>query len=410
MGSLHLALAYDCKEDYLAAGLSPAEVMEFDSEETIGAVERALASLGHAVERVGRGVELARLLAAGRRWDLVFNIAEGIRGRSREAQVPALCEMFDQPYTFSDPLTCAVTLDKPLAKRIVRDHGLPTPPFAVIERLEDLRGVSLSPPLFAKPAAEGSSKGISARSKVASKRELRSTCAELLATHRQPILVESFLPGRELTVGIVGNGAAARVVGVMEVEFVGGNDREAYTALNKGDWEERVSYRLLDGEPLAERARTLALGVYRALACRDAARVDLRCDSRGEPQFLEVNPLPGLNPRSGDLPILARLAGVSHPELLGRIVAAACERSGVAIGPRAERHVLPVVIPSESERSGVETGPRAARHVLPVVIPSESEGPGGRAARKLEVWEASRLPGPSLPLGMTDPKFSRPPD
>lgn len=325
-GALSIALAYDRKEDYLAAGFSAAAVMEFDGEETIAALEGALAQLGHQVERVGRGVELAGRLAAGRRWDLVFNIAEGVRGRSREAQVPAVCEMFEQPYTFSDPLTCAVTLDKPVAKRLVRDCGLPTAPFAVVAAEADASRVDLPPPLFVKPAAEGSSKGVDGRSKVASREELASACVDLLAAHGQPVLVESFLPGREVTVGIVGNGGEAEVVGVMEVSFVDGGDRDAYTALNKGDFERRIAYHLLDGEPLARAAREVALGAFHALGCRDAARVDLRCDGAGVPCFLEVNPLPGLNPRTGDLPILARLAGIEHRDLLGRIVEAARKR------------------------------------------------------------------------------------
>jgi D-alanine-D-alanine ligase len=329
MKSLQLALTYDRKEDYLAAGFSPEAVMEFDGEETIAALERSLQELGHDVLRVGRGVDLARRLAAGERWDLVFNIAEGVSGRSREAQVPAVCEMFDQPYTFSDPLTCAVTLDKPLAKRLVRDHGLPTPEFEIVERLDDLEKVSLEGPLFVKPAAEGSSKGITARSKVANRDELQALVKDLLATFGQPLLIEPFLPGREITVGIVGNGDAARAVGVMEVSFVGGDEREAYTAVNKDQFESRISYRLLNGEPLSERARQIALAAYHALSCRDAARIDLRCDAAGEPQFLEANPLPGLNPRTGDLPMMSRLAGISHSELLGRIVTAAGERWGL---------------------------------------------------------------------------------
>ncbi len=326
---LRLGLVYDCKEDHLESGAAPHEVMEFDSRETIDALAASLAALGHRVERVGRGLDLARRLAAGERWDLVFNIAEGSAGRSREAQVPALCELFAQPYTFSDPLTCALTLDKPLAKRVVRDCGLPTAPFAVIEDAAGIAGVDLAPPLFVKPAAEGSSKGISARSKVDSHAALAAAAAELLATFRQPLLVEPFLPGRELTVGVIGNGGAARTLAVMEVVFVAGDDREAYTALNKGDFEARVAYRLLDGEPLGVRAREVALGAYHALGCRDAARIDLRCDAAGEPQFLEANPLPGLNPHSGDLPIMSRLAGLSHADLLGRIVDAARERWGL---------------------------------------------------------------------------------
>lgn len=328
MRPLHLALCYDLKPDYLAAGFSPEDVMEFDEEDTVAALAGTLGGHGHRVERVGRGVELARRLAAGERWDLVFNIAEGVRGRSREAQVPAVCELFDQPYTFSDPLTCAVTLDKPLAKRLVRDSGLPTAPFAVIDRPAQAAGIGLAPPLFLKPAAEGSSKGVTERSRVLSREALPEVCAELLAAFRQPVLVESYLPGREVTVGIVGNDGDARVVGVMEVLYSNGDGGD-YTALAKAEYEERVRYRLLDGEPLAERAREVALGVYHTLGCRDTARVDLRCDAAGEPCFLEVNPLPGLHPVRSDLPILSRLAGVSYPDLLGAIVEAAGRRWGL---------------------------------------------------------------------------------
>lgn len=327
MKALTIGLCYDLKDDYLAAGFAPHDVMEFDEEDTIAGLDAALAELGHRVERIGRGQELARRLVAGERWDLVFNVAEGVQGRSREAQVPALCEMFDQPYTFSDALTCAVTLDKPLAKRLVRDGGLPTPEFEVVETAEQAARVALAPPLFVKPAAEGSSKGITALSRVADRSGLAEACGELLRLFRQPVLVERYLPGRELTVGIVGNDEDARVVGVMEVVFKRGPGTDGdYTALNKAEYAERVEYRLLDGEPLAHRAREVALGAYRALSCRDAARVDLRCDEDGVPCFLEVNPLPGLHPVRSDLPILSGLAGVSYGALLGEIVTAAARR------------------------------------------------------------------------------------
>jgi D-alanine-D-alanine ligase len=325
---LEIAFCYDLKEDHLAEGLTAEEVMELDDEETILGIASALRGLGHTVERVGRGMELARRLASGRRWDLVFNIAEGLRGRSREAQVPALCELFGQPYTFSDPLTCAVTLDKPLAKRLIRDHGLPTAPFAVVERPEDIDLIDLPPPLFVKPAAEGSSKGVTERSRVDRRDELREACSGLLRRFDQPVLVERYLPGRELTAGIVGNGSEAWIVGLMEVRFRDGSDGD-YTALNKAEYTARVEYHLLDGEPLGMRARQVALAAYQALSCRDAARVDLRCDENGEPCFLEINPLPGLHPVRSDLPILSRLAGVSYPELLDRIIEAAARRQGL---------------------------------------------------------------------------------
>jgi D-alanine-D-alanine ligase len=333
--SLRIALAYDLKTDYLAAGFSPEAVMEFDDEATVQALDSALAEIGHRPERVGRGVELARRLAAGDRWDLVFNFAEGVSGRSREAQVPALCELFEQPYTFSDPLTAALTLDKPLAKRVVRDLGLPTAPFAVVNRCEEADAVDLPLPLFVKPIAEGSSKGVSRLSKVTRREELRGRCAELIAAFAQPVLVETYLPGREITVGIVGNcckgggGDAARALGTMEVNFVTGSDREFYTALNKGEFEQRVSYALLDGEPVAARARQIALAAYEALGCRDAGRVDLRCAEDGEPNFLEINPLPGLHPTRSDLPIMCALGGVDYRRLVEQIVTAAARRWGL---------------------------------------------------------------------------------
>jgi D-alanine-D-alanine ligase len=328
MRPLRIALCYDLKTDYLAAGFASADVMEFDDEETVLALAGALSQVGHHPVRVGRGVELARRLAAGERWDLVFNLAEGVRGRSREAQVPAVCELYDQPYTFSDPLTCAVTLDKSLAKRLVRDHGLPTAAFVLVERPEDALGVALPLPLFVKPVAEGSSKGVTRRSRVETREELVDACAELIQTFRQPVLVESFLPGREMTVGILGNGDEARVLGVLEVSFRAGSD-SAYTAENKREYATRVDYGLLDGEPMARRGREVALAAYHALGCRDLARVDLRCDAAGEPCFIEINPLPGLHPTYSDLPILAARVGTPYADLLGRIVETTARRWGL---------------------------------------------------------------------------------
>jgi D-alanine-D-alanine ligase len=325
---LGLGFCYDRKEDYLAAGLTPEQVMEFDPEETVAAIAAGLASLGHRVERVGRGVELARRLVAGERLDLVFSIAEGSKGRSREAQVPALCELFDQPYVFADPLTCAISLDKAMAKRVVRDHGLPTPRFAVVAAPDDLAGVALDPPLFAKPTAEGSSKGVTALSMIRSRADLEAACRELLARFGQPVLVESFLPGREVTVGVVGHGTDARVVGVMEVDIKGGDETYAYTAANKDDWQRRIEYRLIDDD-LASAAGELALAVFAALGCRDGARIDLRCDAAGRPNFMEANPLPGLDPLRGDLPFIARFAGHSYGDLLGWIVDSARQRYGL---------------------------------------------------------------------------------
>ncbi|MEH2464716.1 D-alanine--D-alanine ligase family protein [Nostoc sp.] len=326
MGLL-IGLCYDLKADYLKAGFSASEVMEFDDEETIIGLEDALFQLGHQVERVGNGRELALRLAKGDRWDLVFNIAEGLKGRSREAQVPAVCELFAQPYTFSDPLTCALTLDKALAKRVVRDRGLPTAPFEVVSTTAEATAVSLPMPVFLKPVAEGSSKGVTGRSLVKERQKLVNTYQLLRELFQQSVLVETFLPGREVTVGIIGNGSNSRVVGVMEVIFTGEAEAFAYTTLNKDEYLERVFYRLLiDPEPLAAQARQLALDVYHTLGCCDAARVDLRCDASDVLQFMEVNPLPGLHYIRSDLVIMGRLGDVTYTEIIAEIVESAWQR------------------------------------------------------------------------------------
>jgi D-alanine-D-alanine ligase len=331
-----IGLTYDLRDDYRDLGLAEEQLAEFDSPQTIAELEAALLRLGHVVDRIGHVRRLAERLVAGHRWDLVFNICEGLAGRSREAQVPALLEAFGQPYTFADPLVMAATLDKAVAKRLVRDHGLATAPFALVERAADLAAVELPFPLFAKPVAEGTGKGVSPASLVRSRRELERTCRRLLARYAQPVLVETYLPGREFTVGIVGSGPAARIVGTLEVELLPGAEPGVYSYTNKERCEELVHYRLVD-DPEARAAAELALACYRALDCRDAGRVDLRSDAAGRPHFLEVNPLAGLHPTHSDLPILASLAGLGYDGLIGAIVASAAERAGLARERAARR-------------------------------------------------------------------------
>jgi D-alanine-D-alanine ligase len=330
---MRIGFVYDLRSDYLAAGYGHEETAEFDSEQTILAIEAALVRLGFAVDRIGNLRRLAQRLVGGERWDLVFNIAEGIRGRCREAHVPALLEAFDLPYVFSDPLTLAATLDKGVAKRLVRDAGVVTAPFAVVGSAAEADAVDLPLPLFVKPIAEGTGKGCGPRSRVESRAELKAVAADLLARFDQPVLVETFLPGREFTVGIVGNGSRARVIGVSEIRFLAEQDRAVYSFDTKEHWRGRIEYGLAaDGE--ATRAGERALAAYGALECRDAARLDFRSDGRLEPHFLEANPLPGLRPEYSDLPILAALAGVCYDDLIGEIVDAAIARNGMRTGQR----------------------------------------------------------------------------
>lgn len=322
---MRVGLTYDLKSDYLAEGYSEEEAAEFDLPDTIEAIEAALCELGETTERIGNARALIGELQAGRRWDLVFNICEGMYGLGRESLVPALLDAWQIPYTFSDPAVLGLSLHKGLAKRVARDLGVPTPDFAVVETLADLAEVDLPFPLFAKPVAEGTSKGISGASKIESAAGLEAVCRELLEKFRQPVLVETYLPGREFTVGIVGTGRSAEALGAMEVLLQAGAESEAYSFSNKKKYEIMVRYRALDG-PLLERCRELALKVWRGFGCRDAGRVDVRLDAAGEPSFVEVNPLAGLHPVHSDLPLLCTHIGIPFLELMRRIMDSARQR------------------------------------------------------------------------------------
>lgn len=328
---MRVGLTYDLRQDYLAAGHGLEETAEFDSIETIEAIEGALRRYGLAPDRIGNLRQLAARLVAGERWDFVFNIAEGMRGIGREAQVPALLDAYGIPYAFSDPLVMALTLHKGMAKHVVRDKGVPTAPFAVVEDMADLAAVDLPFPLFAKPVAEGTGKGVTPASRVASPAALRRVCRRLLARYRQPVLIETFLPGREFTVGVTGTGAAATPVAVMEVVLTERAEGGVYSYVNKEECDARVRYHLADDAEAREAAR-VALAAWRALGCRDGGRVDIRSDAAGRPQFLEVNPLAGLHPEHSDLPILSRLAGLSYDALIGRILDSAFRRCGLSLG------------------------------------------------------------------------------
>ncbi len=320
-----IGLTYDLRQDYLAEGYSEEETAEFDRPDTIDAIENALRELGHETDRIGRVTSLVERLSRGDRWDLVYNIAEGFRGIGREAQVPALLDAYEIPYTYSDPLVCALSLHKGMTKRVVRDLGLPTPGFAEVNRDADIDGVKLTYPLFAKPIAEGTSKGVTGTSKIENTTQLREVCLRLLKEFKQPVLVEEFLPGREFTVGIVGTGDDAEVVAVMEVVLLANAEQGVYTYTNKELCEDRVKYVLADG-PIAGEASALALNVWRGLNCRDGGRVDVRADRSGALSFIEVNPLPGIHPQHSDLPIMATLAGWTYRRLIERIVNSAMKR------------------------------------------------------------------------------------
>ncbi len=326
--TITIGLTYDLRDDYLREGYSLEETAEFDKPDTIEAIEAVIAKNGYATDRIGHIQALTRRLVAGDRWDLVFNIAEGLHGFGREAQVPALLDAYKIPYTFSDALGQALTLHKGMTKHIVRDLGIPTPDFAVISDPEDVDLVSLPYPLFAKPVAEGTGKGISALSKIDNIEDLRSICVQLLQTFCQPVLVETYLPGREFTVGIVGTGRDARALGAMEVILNPDAEQHAYSYDNKEHYENLVRYAAVD-DPEARKAMEISLAAWRGLGLKDGGRIDLRSDACGIPHFIEVNSLAGLNPIRSDLPILCSLVGVSYDRLITDILNSALQRAGI---------------------------------------------------------------------------------
>ena len=322
---MRIGLTYDLKADYLARGFSAEEAAEFDRPETIEGIEQALESLGHHTERIGALPALMQALLDGRRWDIVFNIAEGLHGFGREAQVPAVLDYFGLPYVFSETMVLALCLHKGMCKSVVRDAGLATPDFAAVEEPDQAFSVALPFPLFVKPVAEGTGIGIGAASRVDDQPALSAACAHIIQRYRQPALVEAFLPGRELTVGIVGNGSSAASLGAMEVIFTDKAEADAYGYVNKQEYQGRMRY-MLATDNQARDAEELAVRCWRALGCRDGGRVDIRLDATGTPHFLEVNPLAGLNPVDSDLPILCGLAGIGYTELIARIMKAAVAR------------------------------------------------------------------------------------
>src|SRR5688500_837380 len=214
---MRIGLTYDLRQDYLAAGFSEDETAEFDRPDTIEHLEKALGQLGHTTDRIGHARQLVARLARGDEWDLVFNIAEGLEGIAREAQIPAILDAYGIAYTFSDPLVMALTLHKGLTKTVVDAGGVPTPRFAVVNSVADAHQIDLPFPLFAKPVAEGTGNGVSPASKAGDKAALVAVCEQLLAQYEQPVLVETYLPGREFTVGIIGTGEFATALGTMEV-------------------------------------------------------------------------------------------------------------------------------------------------------------------------------------------------
>ncbi len=328
---MKIGLTYDLKENIPPLRGVPDDALEeYDSLETVEGISAAIAAMSHSVVRLGGGPDLLTAVAK-EKVDFVFNIAEG-RGtyRSREAQVPSMLEMMDLPYSGSDPVCLGICLDKALTKRLVSAAGVATPKWAVVKDREQLGAGDFSDfplPAFVKPAYEGSSKGVRMASRAESPGQLRETAARILDHYREPALIEEFISGDEVTVGLVGN-SPPQLVGIMRILPKAKNDFFVYSLEVKRQWELLVDYECpaqLDVR-IQERIKSASLATFDALGCRDFARLDFRIDAGGTPYFLEINPLPGLNPRSGDLPIIAKNMGWSYERLISSIMSAALSR------------------------------------------------------------------------------------
>ncbi len=327
---MRIGLSYDLKEAFSAAQGQPEDALEeYDSAETVEALARAIESRGHAVVKLGGGKQFLRNILE-ESVDFVFNISEGLGSyRSREAQVPSVLEMLDIPYSGADPQCLAVCLDKALTKKIVSWEGLATPKWQVVQPSEmaSTNWGAQSYPAFVKPVWEGSSKGIRLKSLVKNAEQMLSLVEELIDRYHQPVLVEEFISGEEVTVGLVGNANPAEV-GIMRVVPRHSDPDFVYSLEVKRDYENLVDYECPAKLPqkTLDQIRTDSLKAFAALGCRDFARVDFRINPNGVPYFLEINPLAGLNPKSSDLIIMARLRGVSYNDLIGSILESALKR------------------------------------------------------------------------------------
>jgi len=317
--------------------LAPDFYAECDDEETIETVRSALARRHRVspIEADEDAFEKFRRL----RPEIVFNMAEGLYGESRESQIPAMLEMLRIPYTGSDPLVLGICLDKATAKEILTYHRIPNPPFAVVRDLQSATALP-SLPLIVKPLAEGSSKGVTNAALVRTRKQLREQIDFVLTQYRQPALLEKFLPGREFTVAILGNGEETEVLPIVEIQFqeLPPHINPIYSFEAKWIWDtvekplEIFACPAKISAALQKKIEGICRAAFSVLRVRDWCRIDVRLDEKGVPHILELNPLPGILPdpdANSCFPKAARTAGISYDALINRVLNIACRRAGL---------------------------------------------------------------------------------
>src|SRR3989344_969958 len=310
---------------------------EYDAPETIAAIKAALISGGHKVIEIEADQECyLKLYKLQNRLDIVFNIAEGMYGDAREAQVPIFCDILEIPYTHSSALTNAIKLDKALTKKVLLYHGIRTPEFQLFSRPNEPINSHFQYPLLLKPNAEGSSKGILNANLVKNEKQLRERLRWLFKAFSQPVLVEEFLPGREFTVALLGNPPQTLPIIEQRLDRLPSNLQKFASYEVKWLWEDTLSDpRIAYDCPaklnpdLEKEIQNISQDTFAALNCRDVARVDIRLDKNGKPHVLEINTMPGLIPGEDIIsyfPIAARAAGYSYNSMLLAILEAASKR------------------------------------------------------------------------------------
>ena len=326
VGPLRIGFTFNVKRVVAAGEGGDDSEAEYDSPKTLQAIREAIASYGHDVIDLEANTELPAKLQSTS-VDLVFNIAEGFKGRNRESQIPAILELLDIPYTGSDPAVLSIALDKALAKRVVWQQGILTPDFVLMSTGKERLPKEIRFPAIVKPVAEGSSKGIIGKSVVQTEAELREVAREMANRYRQPALVENYIQGREFTVGMLGE-RRPKVLPIMEVVFTGDDPLPIYDFSAKLDWTKKVRYDVpAKLEPAQQREiERVARACFTALGCRDVARVDFRMDADGKVYFLECNPLPGLTPGWSDLVLIAKAGGIEYQALIGEILSGGIRR------------------------------------------------------------------------------------
>lgn len=329
---MKIALTYNLKEKDETK--PPDYFSEFDSQETVNAIACALQRKGNDVHPVNAGRTDLFAYFKKNKVDIVFNIAEGESGKFRESEIPAILDYLNIPYTGSNTFALALALNKALTKKILKADNIPTPAFQVFENADERLNPSLKFPLIVKPNCEGSAKGINSSNVVTAEDGLFKKIREITAAYKQEALVEEFIDGKELTVGILENGKTT-VLPILEIDFSScAKSGEYFYSWRMKEFQGNSELGLvptfhcpgrLDKET-ERRVKEIALKTHQAVGCRDISRTDIRLDKNNVPYVLEINPLPGLDPKESNFPVMAYAAGMKYEELIDSILMSAKER------------------------------------------------------------------------------------